>query len=104
MLATRATSRACAALATVLALFLPAPAEATIGTSDLPDGFEFDVDTINGSGCPGNATVERLPDKAIRIVYTSYAVAAGKGTMPTDFRRDCRINLRVTAPDGMTYT
>jgi hypothetical protein len=106
MLATHATSRACAALATVLALFLPAPAEASIGTSDLPGGFKFEIEVVavNGSGCPDdNATVEHSPDNTIRIVYSSYAAAAGEGAKPTDFRKNCQIVLRVTVMDGMTY-
>jgi hypothetical protein len=107
MSAIRIGARALAALATVLALSIPAPAHARAGTTtfDLPDGVHLEAVTVNGSGCKqGNATVEYSQDHTkVRISFKEYYAEAGDGADRIAFRRNCQFNLRVTIPEGLSY-
>lgn len=70
-----------------------------------PDQLIVEVVTVNGSGCPGStATAEVLPDNSsFRITFSGYFAWTGAGAAPTDFRKNCQFNLRIQAPDGLTY-
>jgi hypothetical protein len=69
------------------------------------DKIVIDVVTINGSGCPaGTAAVAVSPDNtAFTVTYSQYTAQVGVGALPTDFRKNCQINLRVHVPQGFTY-
>jgi len=44
------------------------------------------------------------PDNtAIGVTYSSYVAAVGVGASPTDFRKNCNLNLLVHVPSGFTY-
>ena len=44
------------------------------------------------------------PDNtAFTVTYSNYLAQAGKGAAPTDFRKNCQLNLRVHVPQGFTY-
>ena len=78
------------------------------GTPDAPpptDRIVIDVVTVNGSGCPaGSAAVAVAPDNtAFTVTYSQYTAMVGVGSLPTDFRKNCQINLRVHVPQGFTY-
>ncbi|MEV7027276.1 DUF4360 domain-containing protein [Kitasatospora sp. NPDC093558] len=70
-----------------------------------PDRIVIDVATINGSGCPaGTAAVAVSPDNtAFTVTYSQYLAQIGVGSKPTDFRKNCQLNLRVHVPQGFTY-
>lgn len=70
-----------------------------------PGGVKVDVVTVNGSGCPaGTAKVTVAPDNtAFTVTYSDYTAAAGARTEPTDFRKNCQLVLRISAPSGFTY-
>ncbi|MQS17666.1 DUF4360 domain-containing protein [Streptomyces kaniharaensis] len=70
-----------------------------------PDRIVIDVATVNGSGCPaGTAAVAVSPDNtAFTVTYSSYLAQVGVGSKPTDFRKNCQLNLRVHVPQGFTY-
>lgn len=72
---------------------------------DVPDYVTIDVVTVNGSGCPaGTAAVASSDDRtAFTVTYSQYLAQAGQGSSPTDFRKNCQINLRVTYPQGFTF-
>lgn len=100
-----------AAVLTLLlpSLFLASPASA-IGFLDLPvpppeDEIVIDVVTINGSGCPaGTAAVAVSPDnRAFTVTYSQYLAQVGVGANPTDFRKNCQLNVAVHVPQGFTY-
>ena len=101
------------ALATVLALSLSAPAHAKVGSDNVsrwpstppPDRIIIDVVTVNGSGCRlGSAAVAVSPDNtAFTVTYSEYTAQVGVGSKPTDFRKNCQLNLRVHVPQGFTY-
>ncbi|MGW4210321.1 DUF4360 domain-containing protein [Lentzea sp. NPDC004789] len=70
-----------------------------------PGRVTIDVATVNGTGCPnGTAGVEVSPDNTtFHVIYSSYIALVGVGAGPTDFRKNCQLNLRVNVPEGFTY-
>ena len=70
-----------------------------------PDQITIDIVTVNGSGCPaGTAAVAVSEDnKAFTVTYSDYLAQVGVGALPTDFRKNCQLNLRVNVPQGFTY-
>ncbi|MFI6095461.1 DUF4360 domain-containing protein [Lentzea sp. NPDC051213] len=92
--------------ATGLALSLLVAPEAP-GTADVvpPGKITVDVVTVNGSGCPaGTAAVAVSDDNtAFTVTYSDYTAQAGAGSTPTQFRKNCQLNLRVHYPQGFTF-
>ncbi|GHB43007.1 DUF4360 domain-containing protein [Streptomyces xanthochromogenes] len=70
-----------------------------------PDKIVIEVATVNGSGCPVNtAAVAVSPDNtAFTVTYSQYLAQVGAGSKPTDFRKNCQLNLIVHVPSGFTY-
>ncbi|RKN43893.1 DUF4360 domain-containing protein [Streptomyces hoynatensis] len=66
---------------------------------------EISISTINGSGCPaGTAAVAPSADNtAFTVTYSDYLAQVGVGATPTDFRKNCQLNLDVHIPQGFTY-
>jgi len=92
-----------AAAALALSAVLTAPA--ANAASDVPDFVTIDVVTVNGSGCPaGTAAVAAADDRtAFTVTYSQYLAQAGQGSGPTDFRKNCQLNIRVSYPQGFTF-
>jgi len=69
------------------------------------DHIVIDVVTVNGSGCPlGTAAVAVSPDNtAFTVTYSQYMAMVGVGAGPTDFRKNCQLNILVHVPQGFTY-
>jgi Domain of unknown function (DUF4360) len=104
----RRTMLGALATAVVLALAGPAPASAASNTLDSApptDKIVVEVITVNGSGCrPGTAAVAVAPDNtAFTVTYSEYLASVGVGANPTDFRKNCQLNLRFHVPQGFTY-
>jgi hypothetical protein len=91
-----------AAAALALASIIPSN---TTEAFDVPDYVTIDVVTVNGSGCPaGTAAVASADDRtAFTVTYSQYLAQAGAGTSPTDFRKNCQLNIRVSYPQGFTF-
>jgi hypothetical protein len=92
--------------ATSLALSLLAAPEVQSTAEVVPPGkITVDVVTVNGSGCPaGTAAVAVADDNtAFTVTYSNYTAQAGSGSAPTDFRKNCQLNLRVHYPQGFTF-
>ena len=90
---------AAAALA-LSAIVIPTPADPP------PTGqITIDIVTVNGSGCRmGTAAVAVSPDnKAFTVTYSEYLAQVGPQARPTDFRKNCQLNLKVNVPGGFTY-
>lgn len=70
-----------------------------------PDKIVIEIATVNGSGCPaGTAAVAISPDNtAFTVTYSDYVALVGLGSKPTDFRKNCQLNLNVHVPQGFTY-
>jgi hypothetical protein len=69
------------------------------------DHIVIDVITVNGSGCPaGTAAIAVSPDNtAFTVTYSDYLAQVGVGAVPTDFRKNCQLNVLVHVPQGFTY-
>jgi hypothetical protein len=69
------------------------------------DKIVVDVQTVNGSGCPrGSAAVAVAPDNtAFTVTYSEYLAQVGPEADPTDFRKNCQLNLLIHVPHGFTY-
>ncbi|TWP51022.1 DUF4360 domain-containing protein [Lentzea tibetensis] len=91
--------------AAALALASIIPSNSVEASDDVPDYITIDVVTVNGSGCPaGTAAVASADDRtAFTVTYSDYLAQAGAGTSPTDFRKNCQLNIRVSYPQGFTY-
>jgi uncharacterized protein DUF4360 len=91
--------------AALMALAITFPPGGAPGTTPPPDHITIDVVTVNGSGCPlGTAAVAVSPDnKAFTVTYSQFLAQVGIGALPTDFRKNCQLNLRVNVPQGFTY-
>jgi hypothetical protein len=99
----------CATFGMAAAALVSAPAHAD-GLSELPvpppsDKIVIDVVTVNGSGCPADtATVAMSVDNtAFTVTYSAYTALVGIGAGPTDFRKNCQINLIVHVPSGYVF-
>ncbi|MFC6883716.1 MULTISPECIES: DUF4360 domain-containing protein [Actinomadura] len=70
-----------------------------------PDGVTIEIATVIGSGCPtGTAAVAVSDDKeAFTVTYSDYMAQVGGTSGPTDFRKNCQINMKVHVPQGFTY-
>ncbi|MGO4757987.1 DUF4360 domain-containing protein, partial [Streptomyces sp. 2MCAF27] len=95
---------AAALFATALVSSQPASAQSPFDDPP-PDKIVITVATVNGSGCPaGTAAVAVSPDNtAFTVTYSDYLAQVGKGSKPTDFRKNCQLNLVVHVPQGFTY-
>ncbi|MFG3284246.1 DUF4360 domain-containing protein [Streptomyces sp. NPDC048111] len=87
------------------ALFTQAAPAAPSSIVAPPDKIVIEVATVNGSGCPlGTAAVAVSPDNtAFTVTYSQYMAQVGAGSKPTDFRKNCQLNLIVHVPSGFTY-
>ncbi|MEJ8632396.1 DUF4360 domain-containing protein [Streptomyces sp. MS2.AVA.5] len=92
-----------AAVAALLAVTTPAHGAPV---SDVPpDKIVIELATVNGSGCrQGTTAIAVSPDNtAFTVTYSDYMARAGAGAQPTDFRKNCQLNLKVHVPAGFTY-
>lgn len=96
---------AMAACAAALALPVSTASAASADESPPPDKIVIEVLTVNGSGChAGTAAVATANDNtSFTITYSDYLAQAGGSSNPTDFRKNCQINLGVHVPQGFTY-
>ncbi|WP_131738527.1 DUF4360 domain-containing protein [Actinomadura roseirufa] len=92
------------ALAMTAASVVPAGASAPAFNPG-PSGATISVVSVNGSGCPtGTAAVAVSPSRdAFTVTYSDYVAQVGGGSKPADYRKNCRIILRVHPPRGFTY-
>jgi hypothetical protein len=93
----------------VASTLVSGPASAT-GFLGLPvpppiDRIVIDVVTVNGTGCPaGTAALAVSPDNtAFTVTYSAYTAQVGVGATPTDWRKNCQLNIVVHVPQGFTY-
>ncbi|MFI9722802.1 DUF4360 domain-containing protein [Streptomyces sp. NPDC052396] len=93
------------AITALLASAFSANGGSPVVTDPPPDKIVIDVATVNGSGCPaGTAAVAVSPDNtAFTVTYSAYLAQVGVGASPTDFRKNCQLNLIVHVPQGFTY-
>ncbi len=92
----------CAALFSCLAI-APASARAAVPGQPSPH-FTVRLLTANGSGCPpGSAAVSAPNNTEFTVTYDNYLADDGNGSGPTDFRKNCQLNVVVGIPSGWTF-
>jgi hypothetical protein len=74
-------------------------------TNAPPDHIVIDVATVNGSGCPAGTAAVAVNEgnTSFTVTYSDYLAQAGGNSDPTDFRKNCQLNLVVRIPSGFTY-
>lgn len=91
----------------IASLLTPPTADLVIVVPQDPPASQITIDvvTVNGSGCPlGTAAVAVSPDnKAFTVTYSEYLAQVGVGSKPTDFRKNCQLNVKVHVPQGFSY-
>jgi len=81
-------------------------------TAPNPKDVSIQQVTWNGSGCqlnengsPRDATYVMSSDRTtLTIIFAQYLAQAGPGTMPSDDRKNCQINLKVSIPQSWQYS
>lgn len=65
----------------------------------------IDLVTVLGSGCPaGTTAVAASPgNTSFTVTYSDYLASVGVGASPTDFRKNCQLNVLIHVPQGFTY-
>lgn len=79
---------------------------ASFAHADPPPSSRITIDlvTVNGSGCPSGTAVQSSPDNTSFFVsYSDYLAQAGVGASPTDFRKNCQLNVLVHVPSGFSF-
>jgi hypothetical protein len=74
--------------------------------ADTPPSGRITIDlvTMNGSGCPRGTAVTVAPDNTTFFVaYSDYMAVAGAGSSPTEFRKNCQLNVLVHVPQGFSF-
>jgi hypothetical protein len=105
---TRLGAAFCALAITVSGVLIsaaPASAGRSIIPDPPPDKIVVEVVTVNGSGCPKDTVaIAVAPDNtAFTVTYSAYMAQVGVGSKPTDFRKNCQVNVWVHVPQGFTY-
>ncbi|MER7960087.1 DUF4360 domain-containing protein [Streptomyces sp. NPDC096030] len=98
--------RSLAGIAAVAALLTAAtPAHGAPDLQAPPDKIAIELATVNGSGCrEGTTAVSVAPDNtAFTVTYSDYLARTGGSSDPTEYRKNCQLNLRVYVPQGFTY-
>lgn len=89
----------------IAALLLASPGAQATEFEAPPGKVTVEVASINGSGCPaGTTAVSAASDNtAFTVTYSDYLAHRGAGSSPTDFRKNCQLNLQIHVPQGFTY-
>jgi hypothetical protein len=70
-----------------------------------PTAVAVEVVTVNGSGCQVGTTAVAMnsDNTAFTVRYSGFQARAGVGTSPTEFRKNCQINLKLRYPQDVTF-
>ncbi|MFI0483259.1 DUF4360 domain-containing protein [Actinomadura sp. 9N215] len=86
-----------------VALALPVSAWPPASAASMGDDPTFEIATVNGSGCPPGSVSAVTGTGGFTIKYRAFTARIGGDAKPTDFRKNCQINLKATVPKGVTY-
>jgi len=69
------------------------------------ENMTIQIVTVNGSGCSEGTTALAVSDDntAFTLTYSDFLAQVGVGARPTDFRKNCQLNLKVQVPQGFSY-
>jgi hypothetical protein len=96
------------AIASMLTALIAGPNATSLaaGLSTEPPGqVSVEVIVASGSGCPANTIgVSVSPNyDAFVVTYDAFHAQVGVGAAPTDFRKNCQLNIRIRIPQGYSY-
>lgn len=93
-----------------LAVAAPAPAaepiEQTLATG--PSGHEVQITGIAfaGSGCPAGSVSGQLSSDltTLTLLYSEFIAQAGPGIAPSQYRKNCQLNVKIRYPQGWQFS
>ncbi|TPX13747.1 uncharacterized protein E0L32_005950 [Thyridium curvatum] len=92
----------------VLPFALLASAVPIYGPDGGPSGHEVQIEGISfaGSGCPAGSVAGQLASDltTITLLYDSFVAQAGKDIKPTDYRKNCQLNVKLRYPSGWQFS
>jgi hypothetical protein len=103
--------RFAAALSALLSVAsaLPAANEGhTVERDGAPSGHEVTIESISfaGTGCPANSVVGQLSSDLtyVTLLYDSFVAQAGKNIPPSEYRKNCQLNVKLKYPQGWQFS
>jgi Domain of unknown function (DUF4360) len=83
---------------------LAAPAARQTGPN--PNDVYIQAFTYAGSGCPVGSVANAIDatKTVLILLYDSYVAQIGPGTLTTDYRKNCQINLELQYPSGWQFS
>jgi hypothetical protein len=85
-----------------------AAAAPTLAERDGPSGHEVTIDGLvyGGSGCPKNTVGGQLSDDrtTLTLLYDKFVAQAGKGILPSEYRKNCQLNVKIHFPQGWQFS
>ncbi|WP_186763049.1 DUF4360 domain-containing protein [Lentzea tibetensis] len=91
---------------TVVALALSAILPpSTAGAVPPPPSVSVELVAVNGSGCAAKTASVAMAkgNSAFTVAYSNFQARAGSGATPTEFRKNCQINVRFKYPAEYTW-
>ncbi|KAJ2899484.1 uncharacterized protein MKZ38_003041 [Zalerion maritima] len=74
----------------------------------VPSEHEVEIVSISfaGSGCPAGTVAGQLSSDltTITLLFSEYTAMAGEGVFPTEYRKNCQLNVKLQYPQGWQYS
>ncbi|KAL2255567.1 hypothetical protein VTK26DRAFT_3117 [Humicola hyalothermophila] len=99
-------------LLSTLALFsglaAATPVVITTPLADGPSGHEVQITGLAfaGSGCPAGSVSGQLSTDltTLTLLYADFVAQAGAGISPSNYRRNCQLNVKIKYPQGWQFS
>jgi hypothetical protein len=76
--------------------------------ADAPSGHEVQIVGLAfaGSGCPAGSVSGQLSSDltTITLLYASFVAQAGNGISPSNYRKNCQLNVKLKYPSGWQFS
>ncbi|KAK4168465.1 hypothetical protein QBC43DRAFT_330989 [Cladorrhinum sp. PSN259] len=76
--------------------------------ADAPSGHEVTIGGLAfaGSGCPAGTVSGQLSSDltTITLLYASFVAQAGQGISPSNYRKNCQLNVKIKYPQGYQFS
>jgi hypothetical protein len=73
-----------------------------------PSGHEVTIKSIAfaGSGCPAGSVAGQLSSDltTLTLLYDKFVAQAGKGITPSEYRKNCQLNIKLEYPSGWQFS
>lgn len=102
----RFTALVFAGLAAASPVKSPPLAPPVIGPT--PSGHEVEIRSISfaGTGCPAGTVAGQLSSDltTMTLLFSQYTAQAGSGIPPTEYRKNCQLNVKIQYPQGWQFS